>query len=186
MEKLNILAISGSLREGSFNKKLLMGAKELASESMAIEVVSIDAVPLYNTDIEQKNFPSVVSDFKQRIKEADAILIATPEYNRSFSGVLKNFFDWTSRPYGDSAWEKKIVAVLGVSIASTGTAVAQYDVKKVLTYLNCYVMGQPELYVSFPQNKFDEEGNLKDDVTKKILGEFLKSFEDYIKELKRR
>ena len=119
-----ILGIAGSLRRDSFNKAALRAAQKLAPQGTTIEIFDLDGIPLFNQD-QEKSPPAKVVEFKKKIREADAILIATPEYNYSVPGVLKNAIDWASRPYGDSAWAKKAVAVMGASPSALGTARAQ-------------------------------------------------------------
>ena len=108
---LNILGIAGSLRKSSYNRGLLRAARQLAPEGVSVEIFDLDGIPLYNQD-DDGNPPARVMEFKERIRAADAILFVTPEYNYSIPGVLKNAIDWASRPYGDSAWEGKPVAVM--------------------------------------------------------------------------
>lgn len=175
----NLLAISGSHRAASFNTHLLNALVELAPEGTSIKLVDYSDIPLYNQDAEAA-FPEVVTALKEKIRAADGIIIATPEYNRGVPGVLKNLVDWTSRPYGDSAWGGKPVYVLGATIAGTGTALAQYQLKQSLLYLNAYVLGQPETYVSDAHGKFDAEGTLTDQATKDHLAAALATFTTFI------
>lgn len=179
MKKLNILAFSGSLRKHSTNTGLVRAAIESSVDEMNINFVSISALPMYNQDLEAA-FPEELANLKKQIREADGIIIATPEFNRSISGALKNMFDWTSRPYGDNAWDSKPVATMGASPGSIGTALAQYHLKQILLYLNARVMGQPEFYVSNGSDKFDENGNLIDAKTKEYMERLLKSFREHI------
>lgn len=181
---MNILAISGSLRKDSYNTALLRAVKALAHADMTIDLVDpkdIEALPLYNQDNEATAYPSKATELKDRIAKADGIIISTPEYNRSIPGALKNMLDWSTRPYGDNPWKGKPVYVLGASIGPIAAALAQYDLKKVLTYFNARVLGQPEFYCGVAQNKFDAEGNLTDDDTKKFIGTALDAFTEFIK-----
>jgi chromate reductase, NAD(P)H dehydrogenase (quinone) len=168
-----ILGIVGSLRKNSLNG-MLMGAikKEAEAKGLVLEVADISSVPLFNQDLEQ-NFPKEVLSLKEKIKNADAIIVATPEYNRSMPGVLKNFIDWTSRPYGTTAWAGKVVATVGASGGAAGTMAAQYSLKQVLLYNNAKVMGQPEFYLGGADKKFDTDGNLTDDMTKMRIKDLL-------------
>lgn len=179
MKKLNILAFSGSLRKSSINTGLIKASMELGGEEMNITLEDISNFPLYNQDMES-NYPEELTNLKKRIREADGIIIATPEFNRSIPGGLKNMFDWTSRPYGDSAWDNKKVVTMGASPGSVGTAVGQYHLKQILLYLNTQVMGQPEFYVSNASDKFDKDGNLTDEKTKEYIKRLLESFTKYI------
>src|ERR1019366_8112237 len=124
-QPFTILGIAGSLRKASYNRAALRAAQQLAPESAKIEIFELDGIPPFNQD-EEANPPGKVTLFKSRIRAADAILFVTPEYNCSIPGVLKNAIDWASRPYGDSAWEGKPVAVMGASGGPQGTSRAQY------------------------------------------------------------
>jgi chromate reductase len=175
MSAYKILAISGSLRKGSYNSSLIQAFKEDAPEGVTIEIVEIGDIPTFNQDLEA-NFPQVVIDLKQNILAADGVLIATPEYNRGVPGMLKNVIDWTSRPYGDSSWNQKPVYVVGASVAPTGAALAQYQLKQTMLFLNTFVLGQPEFYCGTANTKFDEEGKLIDEDTKAAIGRGLSAF----------
>jgi chromate reductase, NAD(P)H dehydrogenase (quinone) len=161
----NILAISGSLRDSSFNTMLLRAAQNLVPEGASIEIASIGDLPLYNEDIES-NFPSAAQTLKDKILAADGVIISTPEYNRSISSALKNAIEWTSRPYGQGAWKGKPVLVLGATVAHTGTLAAQCHLKQILSYLDAKFLGQPEFYLSAAQEKFAQDGTLIDEDTK--------------------
>src|ERR1700744_5708564 len=127
---MNIVAISGSLRKGSYNTMLVRAFQAVASEGFAIELLPIGDLPLYNQD-DEAAFPAAAQALKDKILAADGIIIATPEYNRSLPGVLKNAIDWASRPYGKNAFAGKTVLVAGVSGGKIGTALAQSDLKEV-------------------------------------------------------
>src|SRR5271157_2208235 len=124
-QPVRILGIAGSLRRGSYNRAALRAATQLVPEGITLDIFDIDGIPAFNQDEEQKP-PAKVVELKKRIREADAILIVTPEYNYSIPGVLKNAIDWASRPYGDSAWSGKPAAIIGASIGTISTARAQY------------------------------------------------------------
>ena len=174
----NILAFSGSLRRGSINTGLLRAAIAIGkANDLNITLVDIAHLPMYNQDLEV-NFPPEVTELKNKIRAVDGILIATPEFNRSIPGALKNLFDWTSRPYGDNAWAGKTVAMMGAG-GSVGTALAQADLKKILLYLDARVLGQPEFYVN-ANNKFNEQGDLTDEKTKEYLKRLLESLRKII------
>lgn len=127
-ETITILGIAGSLRRDSYNRAALRAAQALAPTEATIDVFDLQGIPPFNQD-EEQHPPAPVADLKTRIRAADAILIVTPEYNYSIPGVLKNAIDWASRPYGDSAWEGKPVAVMGASVGTLGTAHAQYHLR---------------------------------------------------------
>lgn len=168
----HILALSGSLRKGSYNSALLRALQKEAPGGITVDIIQADeirAIPLYDQDVESVGFPETVAALKARIRAADGIIIATPEYNRSMPGVLKNSIDWTSRPYGDNAWKGKPVYVIGASVGPTAAALAQYALKQVMLYLDARVLGQPEFYCGNAGQKFDEQGALLDEKTKEFI-----------------
>lgn len=169
----NILGIPGSLREASYNRAALMAAKELAPPEVAVEIATLAGIPPFNEEIEREP-PQAVVLLKQKIRAADAILIATPEYNYSIPGVLKNAIDWASRPYGDSAWSGKPVAVLGASISTLGTARAQYHLRQVFVFLDMHPLNQPEVMIAKAGERFDGDGRLTDEKTRQLIGEQLR------------
>jgi chromate reductase len=169
---MKILGIAGSIREGSYNRAALRAAQSLAPEGVTIETFDIKGLPGFSQD-DETNPPAQVVELKQRIREADAILFVTPEYNYSVPGVLKNAIDWASRPYGDSAWTRKPVAIMGASVGTTGTARAQYHLRQMFVFLNMYAVNQPEVMISQAHKHFDAEGNLTEDATKKHIRHLL-------------
>lgn len=168
MATLKILGFAGSLREASYNRGALRAAKELAPNDLKIEIFDLEGIPMFNEDLESKP-AEIVTKFREKIKTADAILIATPEYNYSIPGVLKNAIDWASRPYAKGAIVGKPVAILGASPGIFGTARAQYDLRKIFVTLNMTAVNQPEVMIGNAKEKFDNEGNLKDEDTKKRI-----------------
>jgi chromate reductase, NAD(P)H dehydrogenase (quinone) len=171
-KKVKILGIAGSLRKQSYNRGLLQVALEMAPAGCSLEVFDLEGIPLYNQDHETKLPPAVVQ-LKAKVRAADAILIATPEYNYSIPGVLKNALDWGSRPYGDSAWDNKPVALMGASPALQGTSRSQYHLRQVFVYLNMHPLNRPELMVASAQDKFDQNGKLTDPKARQKVGELL-------------
>lgn len=161
-----IVGIVGSLREGSYNRGLMNAFVAQAPEGAVITVAEIGDLPLYNQDLEQSAFPEAAQALKKQIEEADAIIIATPEYNRSVPGALKNAIDWASRPYGENSFDGKPVLVVGASVGPIAAALAQYHLKQIMLYLNARVIGQPEFYLGHAGDKFDAAGNLTDVDTK--------------------
>src|ERR671926_1453178 len=145
---------------------------------MQLEIFDLEGIPPFNQDIEQ-NMPEKVKDFKTKIMEADAILIATPEYNYSVPGVLKNAIDWASRPYGDNPFDGKPVGIMSASIGMLGGARAQYHLRQIFVFLNMYPINRPEVIVRFAQDRFDANGNLLDNDTKKFLGQLLQNLADW-------
>ncbi len=160
--------MSGSLRKDSFNTRLLEAAKEVAEGVANIEIYDISSIPLYNQDLEV-SFPAEAQALKDKILASDGVIFATPEYNRSIPGVLKNAIDWASRPYGMNAFDAKPVLILGTTPAPTGTTLGQSHLKQVMLYLNGNVLGQPEFYLSSAHEKFNAEGKLTDESTREHL-----------------
>lgn len=180
--KLKVLGFAGSLRLGSYNKALLRAAVDLVPENMNIEIFDLEGVPPFNQDTEE-NMPEKVKEFKTKIREADAILIASPEYNYSVPGVLKNAIDWASRPYGDNPFDGKPVAIMSASVGMLGGARAQYHLRQIFVFLNMYPINRPEVIVPFAQDKFDASGKLLDDNTKKFLGQLLHNLANWTRKL---
>jgi chromate reductase, NAD(P)H dehydrogenase (quinone) len=167
-----ILGIAGSLRKGSYNRALLRAASRLVPEGVTLETFDLDGIPPFNQD-EEPNPPARVVEFKARIRAADAILFVTPEYNYSIPGVLKNAIDWASRPYGDSAWDEKPVAVMGTSVGLQGTSRAQYHLRQVFVFLNMHTLNRPEVMIADAGHRFDEQGNLTDERAKEAIRQLL-------------
>jgi chromate reductase, NAD(P)H dehydrogenase (quinone) len=182
-DTLKVLGFAGSLRKSSFNKSLLRAAVELAPPGMTLETFDLDGIPLFNQDLEG-NMPAKVKDFKARIRQADAVLIVTPEYNYSIPGVLKNAIDCATRPYGDNPFDGKPVAILGASVGQLGSARAQYHLRQCCTYLNMYPLNRPEVLVGSADKKFDAEGKLTDPKTREMVGELLKALAAWTLRLK--
>ena len=181
-KEFRILGIAGSLRRESYNRAALRAATSLAPEGVTIDVFELDGIPGFNQD-EEQNPPAKVVELKQRIREADAILIVTPEYNYSVPGVLKNAIDWASRPYGDSAWNGKPAAIMGASVGTIGTARAQYHLRQMMVFLNMFPINQPEVMIGNASERFDAEGNLTDDQTKEFIRQLLKNLVDWTRRI---
>jgi len=182
-EKISILGFAGSLRKGSYNKSLLRAAQEMVPENATLEVFDLERIPPFNQDLENQP-PEKVKEFKAKIRAADAILIATPEYNYSIPGVLKNAIDNASRPYGDNAFDGKPAAIMGASIGMLGTARAQYHLRQSMVFLNMYPLNQPEVMVPFAQEKIDQNGRLTDQKTRDKIKELLGALVLWAKKLK--
>src|SRR4030065_1756844 len=180
---VNILGFAGSLRKNSYNKALLRAAMELLPTDAKLEIFDLEGIPPFNQDFETQ-MPEKVKEFKAKIKAADAILIATPEYNYSIPGVLKNAIDWASRPYGDNSFEGKPVAVMSASTGMLGGARAQYQLRQVFVFLNMHPVNRPEVFVTFANQKFDEKGKLTDEKTKEFIKELLEALVAWAKKLK--
>jgi len=159
---MRILGIAGSLREASYNRSLLRAARELLAEGIELVEHEIDSLPFYDGDVEAAGDPEPVVRFKQAISDADALLIATPEYNRGVPGVLKNAVDWASRPPLASPLTGKPVAIMGASTGRGGTARAQEQLRAALEFSRAHVLEQPEVLVPEAFMRFDEHGELVD------------------------
>ena len=183
-EQLNILGFAGSLRKGSYNKALLRAAIEFVPEKVNLEVFELDGIPPFNQDLEISP-PESVKEFKAKIKAADALLIVTPEHNYSVPGVLKNAIDWASRPYGDSAFEGKPVAIMSASTGMLGGARAQYHLRQSFVFLDMHPINRPEVIVTFAPQKFDERGRLLDDKSKELIRELLNNLTAWARKLQR-
>ncbi len=178
-----ILGFAGSLRKDSYNRALLRAAQKLAPAGTEVEIVDIGDFPLYNEDIE-KTLPPMVAAFKDKIVQADAVLMVTPEYNYSISGVLKNALDWASRPYGSNSFDGKAVAIMGVTSGTIGTARAQYHLRQICVFLNAYVLNKPEIMVSSASDKF-RDGELVDEKTRQKVHEQLVALTAWAKQLRK-
>jgi chromate reductase len=169
---VRILGIPGSLRKASFNRAALRAAQQLVPADASLEIFDLDGIPPFSED-DERSLPPRVVELKARIREADAILIATPEYNYSVPGVLKNAIDWASRPYGDNAWDGKPVALMGASPGTLGTARAQYHLRQTLVFLDMHPINRPEVMISNAAQRFDEHGRLVDEKSRKLIGQLL-------------
>ena len=181
---LVILGIAGSLRKQSFNRALLRAAQELTPEGARMDIFELDGIPGFNQD-EESNPPAKVADLKQQVRNADAILLVTPEYNYSVPGVLKNAIDWASRPYGDSAWNGKPVALMGATVGTLGTGRAQYHLRQMFVFLNMYAVNQPEVMLSNAHKHFGEDGKLTDEAAKKLMRQLLQELVNWTRRLQR-
>lgn len=182
---LSFLGIAGSLRGGSYNRGLIRAAAEVAPPGITLVEHDLVNIPLFNADIEAEGDPEPVAAFKDAIAAADALLIATPEYNHCISGVLKNAVDWASRPPRESVLSGKPVAVMGATPSRGGTARAQAQLRDGLTYTNGLVLPLPEVLVALAHDKFDDEGNLIDDETREEIRELLVALAAWTRRLQR-
>ena len=173
-DPIKILGIAVSLRAASYNRGALRAAQKLMPPGATLEIFELAGIPIYNQD-EERNPPQKVVDFKARIRAADAILISSAEYNYSIPGVLKNAIDWASRPYGDSAWNGKPVALMSASVGQFGGMRAQYHLRQCFVFLNMDAVLQPEVAIASAAQRFDEQGNLTDDTSKQLIGKLLQA-----------
>ena len=176
----DIVAFSGSLRRGSFNRALVEAARQLAPDGMTIEVIEIGSMPFYNADVEADGDPASVVAFKNALREADGLIIATPEYNDGIPGVLTNAIDWGSRLPGRAPLTGKPVALMGASPGQIGTARAQLHLRQLLGHLRARVLPPPELLVAASHEKFDAKLRLTDKRTRDVLNDVLARFERWI------
>ena len=183
VEQVKILGFVGSLRKGSYNKALMRTAMKLVPENAELEVFDIADIPPFNQDFEL-NPPQVVSDFKVKIRNADALLIASPEYNYSMPGVLKNAIDWASRPFKENPFDGKPVAIISASLGNLGGARMQYHLRQTFVFLNMYPLNRPEFMLPNVKDHFDEDGNLTDEETRQRLRELLEALVKWTCKLK--
>ena len=172
--KIRLLGICGSLRKKSYNRALLAAAAELLPPHASLEIADLSFLPLFSQDDEQSP-AEAVRRFKQAVAVADAILFAAPEYNYSFSGVLKNALDWGTRPPGENVWNGKPAAMMGASPGMLGTARAQYHLRQVFVALNMICLNRPEVMVGQCAAKFDENVVLRDAKTREKINELVEA-----------
>ena len=183
MPDFSILGIPGSLRKASFNRHALVAAQALVPAGAALEIFELEGIPPFNQD-QEKQPPTRVTELKAKVRAADAILFATPEYNYSIPGVLKNAIDWASRPYGDNAWQGKPVAVMGSSVGILGSARAQYHLRQCFVFLNMYPVNQPEVLIASAAQRFNERGELTDETSRELIRKLLAELMAWTKRLK--
>lgn len=179
LKKYKIAVIVGSLRKESLNLKTAKALIPLAPESLSLELLSIQGLPMFNEDLEA-NPPQEWIILREQIRAADGLLFLTPEYNRSVPGVLKNAIDVGSRPYGKNSWNGKPAGVISVSTGNISGFGANHHLRQSLVFLNVKTMAQPEAYIGGAAALFDEKGNLINDSTKKFLKKFMEAFEKWV------
>jgi chromate reductase, NAD(P)H dehydrogenase (quinone) len=177
--RYDVAVLVGSLRRDSLNRKLAHALAELAPPALALDIVEIGQLPLYNQD-DEGTPTTAVSEFRARIAAADAVLFVTPEYNRSVPGVLKNAIDVGSRPYGKSVWSKKPCGVISVSPGAIGGFGANHHLRQSLVFLDMPVLQQPEAYVGGADKLFADDGSISNPATKEFMGKYLAAFEAWI------
>ena len=175
----NVAVLVGSLRKASLNRKLAQALIEMAPPSLALKIVEIGDLPLYNQDSEDPP-PATWTDFRKAIDGSDAVLFITPEYNRSVPSALKNAIDVGSRPYGKSAWAGKPGAVISVSPGAIGAFGANHHLRQSLVFLNVPAMQQPEAYIGGADKLFAEDGSISNPATKDFMTKYLAAFEQWI------
>jgi chromate reductase, NAD(P)H dehydrogenase (quinone) len=180
---LHFLAISGSLRKTSVNSAALRALIPLLPAHITIEMADLSALPMYNDDVRVAGYPQAAEALRAQIAKADAVIIATPEYNFTIPGVLKNAIDWVSRA-PTQPFDGKPVAIMGASPGPVGTARAQYDLRKILVYLNAFPINKPEIMIGMAPSKFSSEGELTDEATRGFLKQMLTALEGWTLKLK--
>jgi chromate reductase len=177
---LRVVGIAGSLRRASYNRALLCAAQQLTPLSLHIAIETLDDVPLFNADLDNGATPESVIRLRRAVHEADALLLATPEYNHGVPGVLKNAIDWLSQPLGQCVLDGKPTALMGASTGWSGTARGQSQLRQSFVLTNTPSMLRPEVLVGRAQNKFDPSGRLTDEPTRQFLRGFLEQFAAWI------
>ena len=178
----NISLVVGSIRKESLNLKLAKGLIKLAPKDFSFSLLQIDDLPLYNQDLDGKQ-PESVNRLKKEISKADGLIFLTPEYNRSIPGVLKNALDHGSRPYGANSWAQKPAGVLGASVGTIGTALAQQHLRNILAYLDVPTLNQPEVFIQVKEDFFDKAGNINE-ASAKFLQGWMNNFVAWVKKHK--
>ena len=179
----SLAVIVGSLRKESMNKQLADNLVRLGRDLFKAEFVNLADVPMLNQDLEA-DLPAGVLRLKQAIKDSDAVLLVTPEYNRSIPPLLKNAIDWGSRPYGQNSWAGKPTAIAGLAPGNVGTAAAQAHLRSVITILGVKLMSQPEIYLTNTEGFFDASGRVASSGTEEFLAGFMKKFADWVAKCK--
>ncbi|WP_334129798.1 NADPH-dependent FMN reductase [Sneathiella sp.] len=179
MRTYKIGYLIGSLAKGSINRKLAQALIKLAPSTLEFKEISFKDLPLYSYDYDD-DFPQVARDFKEAIKSSDGILFVTPEYNRSIPGGLKNAIDWASRPYGTNAFSRKPTAVIGASPGAIGTAVAQQNLRSVLSFCNAPQMNAPEAYIQFKPGMINDDDDVTVESTRDFLRTYMQEYHDFV------
>lgn len=175
-QMLHLVGLAGSVRERSYNAMLVNAVRDMLPETATLDVLPIAQLPFYDQDLDLVAPPTLVEQMRQQVREADGLVIATPEYNYSISAVLKNAIEWFSRPTGSSVIMGKPVMLMGATTGLWGTIRAQMALRQIFISTNNPVLNRPEVLVAQAQNKFDDEGHLSDPMTLTILQQSLDSF----------
>lgn len=184
MPSINVAVLVGSLRKDSINLKLARAIEKLAAAELKFNYVQIGDLPLYTQEFDDK-YPPACQRLKKDIESADAVLFVTPEYNRSIPGALKNAIDIASRPWGTNSFAKKPGAVIGASIGSAGTSMAQQHLRNVMAYLDIATLGQPEVFIHFKDGMIDSQGAIQNSDTQKFLQGFVDRYVSWVKQLRK-
>ncbi|HZY18348.1 MAG TPA: NAD(P)H-dependent oxidoreductase [Ramlibacter sp.] len=181
MDTFRIAVMIGSLRQDSLNRKLALALAGMAPPEFKFHHCRIDDLPPYNQDDDGRP-PEPVRRLKTEIADAQGVLFVTPEYNRSIPGVLKNAIDHASRPYGQSAWAGKPAGVIGVSVGSIGTAMAQQHLRNILAYLDMPTLGQPEAFIANREGLFDDKGHVGLDDSRRFLQTWMDRYTAWVRD----
>ena len=182
MADTKILGICGSLRKASRNMAALRAAGANAPDGISLDIANLSGIPVYNEEIYADGFPPAVDTFRAQIRAADALLFATPEYNYSIPGPLKNAIDWASRP-PEHPFTGKAVGMLGCSAGTSGTMRAQYHLRQVMVFLDMRPLNKPEVFIQAAGKLFDDNGNLADDATAGRLGDLMAALAAWSKQI---
>ena len=178
-DEVVLAGIAGSLRRDSFNAALLREAQALAPAATRMEIVDLAPLPLYNRDLEDDGVPAPVEDFRQALAAADGLVVATPEYNYSIPGVLKNAIDWASRP-PDSPLDGKPMAIMGAG-GRFGTVRAQMHLREIALHNSMRVMIDPEVFVAGAWSAFDDQGRLTDERLRERVRQLMAAFREFVR-----
>ncbi|MGA8302599.1 MAG: NAD(P)H-dependent oxidoreductase [Thermoplasmata archaeon] len=182
MNALRVAGIPGSLRRNSYSVGLLKAAVELAPSDMEVEILDISGFPVFNQD-DDSNPPANVTEFKEKVRAADAVLFSINEHNYTLSAAEKNAIDWASRPYQTSAWTGKPAGLMSASVGMTGGVRAQLDLRHAMVFLNMFPINRPEVIVTFASQKFDSSGRLTDEPTRAVVAQHLAELARYTRVL---
>lgn len=182
---MQVMALSGSARKGSYNTALLRACRELAPVGMAIDIYDYSDIPPYNEDVRLNGYPGPAVHFRETIRAADALLIASPEYNRSVPGMLKNAIDWASRR-PEQPFYRKPIAIMGASNGALGAALANYHLRQIFVYMDARLLNGAEVMIGQAGSKFDEEGRLIDGPTRAFVADHLCRLADLVEEARAR
>jgi chromate reductase len=185
MADLKILGVCGSLRKSSYNMAALRACSELMPAGMSMKIAQIGDLPMYNQDVFDAGIPEPVKRFEAELRAADGVLIASPEYNFSVPPVLKNAIDWVSK-LPKQPWQDKPIAILSASQGPLGGARVQYDLRRILGQLWGHVLPRPEVFIGMAQGKFDAQGKVTDETTRKFLNELLAGLRTWAERMKPR
>lgn len=178
---VQLVAISGSIRRASNCTAVLRSLQPLLPAGVTLHIAPLDAIPPYNADLDGDAPPEPVAALKRAIAAADGLVLCSPEYNYGMPGVLKNAIDWASRPYGENAWSGKPVALMSAALSMGGGVRAQYQLRQAFVFLNMEAVIQPEVAISNAPERFDKEGNLSDETSKKLIGQLLRNLVDKVR-----